>query len=115
MNTEELIIEQEKIDNEVKTIAENLNLGACCDGVISPKHYSFAPIKTSWVFREPYDRGGDRDYDYKKGIVDRLNKNDIGRNRYFDPMRYLEYSLKKNFALRKDIPDSDKDIEVSKL
>jgi hypothetical protein len=50
MNTEELIVEQEKIDKEVKTIAEQMKLGACCDGVISPEHYSKVEIKTSWVF-----------------------------------------------------------------
>ncbi|HEY5043235.1 MAG TPA: hypothetical protein VIK53_14670 [Verrucomicrobiae bacterium] len=113
MTAEELEIEQEKIDNEVKIIAEGLNAEAVYDGVISPEHYLLNPMKTSWVLREPHDSGGD--YCYKEGIIDRLDRNDIGRNKYFDPMRYLEYSLKNNLVLYDDIPDSDKDVTVSKL
>lgn len=115
MNAEQLIIEQDKIDAEAKSIGEKLNLGICCDGVISPEHYSLTPIKTAWVFREPYDRGGACDYDYKKAIVQRLQITDTKRNKYFDPMRYIEYSLKTKFALYGDIPDADTNIEVSKL
>jgi hypothetical protein len=115
MNTEELIIEQEKIDNEVKAIAENLGLGVCYDGVFSPEHYSLTTIKTAWVFREPYDASGDCDYDYKKDIIDRSKKIDTRRNKYRDPMRYLEFSLKNNLLLYEDIPDADKDDAVSKL
>ena len=113
MSIKELINEQNKIDGEVKAIAKQMGLKACYDGVISPEHYSMAPIKTSWVFREPHDEDGD--YDYKTSIVDRLKRNDIGRDKYFDPMRYLEYSLKKGLVLYDDIPYSDKDIVVSKL
>jgi len=115
MNTKELINEQDIIDGEVKTIAEQMGLKACYDGIISPEHYAKAEIKTSWVFREPYDSYGDCDYDYKKAIIERLNKIDTKRNRYFDPMRYLEYSLKNKLVLWDEIPDADKDVAVSKL
>jgi hypothetical protein len=113
MTAQQLISEQTKIDAEVWQIAGQLELEVATDGVISPEHYSERKIKTSWVLREPHDDEGG--YDYKKDIVDRLNGNRIGRNKYFDPMRFLEYSLNNNFALWDDIPDSDKDVDVSNL
>jgi len=114
MTAEEIEIEQEKIDNEVKKIAEGLDAEAVYDGVILPKRYVSNPIKTLWVWREPHDSDGD--YCYKKAIIEkRLEVRDTRRNVYFDPMRYVEYSLKNNLVFYDDIPDADKDVEVSKL
>jgi|ERR1017187_102042 hypothetical protein len=113
MTIEEFKNEQNNIDEEVKRIAEQLNAEVVYDGVISPEHYLLAPIKTSWVLREPHDSGGG--YDYKADIIEKISRKGIGRNKYFDPMRYLEYSLKNNLVLYDDIPDSDKDVTVSKL
>jgi hypothetical protein len=114
MNAEELEIEQEKIDNEVKRIAKELNVEVICDGVILPKHYLLTKIKTLWVWREPHDDGGS--YCYKKDIIQRrIEIKDTKRSVYLDPMRYLEYSLKNELELYNDIPDADKNAEVSKL
>ena len=117
MNAEELEIEQEKVDAEVKRIAEELNVEVVCDGVILPKHYLSTVIKTHktlWVWREPHDSDGG--YCYKKHIyLHRIEIRDTKRSVYLDPMRYLEYSLKNNLVWYADIPDADKDVEVSKL
>jgi hypothetical protein len=113
MRADELKLEQAKIDQEVKRIAESMGLEAVYDGVISPDHYVARPIKVSWVLREPHDSGGD--YDYKSAIIDGAKRNHSKRHRYFDPMRYLEYSLDHGFPLWNDIPNSDEDINVSRL
>lgn len=118
MTTEELIIEQERIDGEVEKIAEGLNVGAIFDGIILPELYHKRQndkINTLWVWREPHDSDGGG-YCYKKHIIEkRLKVRDTKRSVYLDPIRYLEYSLKNNLDLWGDIPDADKNVEVSKL
>ena len=113
MNAQQIIYEQSAIDEEVKRIADRLGFEAVYDGVISPEHYVLRPIKVSWILREPHDSGGD--YDYKEDIIDKLSKNKIGRSKYFDPMRYLEYSLDNNLTFYEDIPNSDEDVNISNM
>jgi hypothetical protein len=96
MNAEDLIKEQRLIDDKINTIGTELDprRGSVCDGVISPRHYLSAPIKTAWLLREPHDEGGG--WDYKTGIIARLNGTDprpIKSSKYWNPMRYLDYAL----------------------
>jgi hypothetical protein len=101
MNAEDFMRDQELIDAEINTIGTELDSqrGSVCDGVISPKHYLSSPTKTAWLLREPHDEGGG--WDFKTGIIARLNGTDprpIRSNRYFNPMRYLDYALNSDLV-----------------
>lgn len=106
----EITIEQNKIDKKAAVIANNINEEAIFDGIISPEDYLKSKIHIAWLLREPHDGGS---WDYKSALVDR-SKEAPHKHRFFDKIRYVQYSIKNNFILWNDIPNSDENEEVHK-
>jgi hypothetical protein len=114
MNAHCIDLKQREIDFRVTSIASGVECEAICDGIISPAHYISTSPKFLWLGREPSDDGGG--YDYKVDIVGKLERGErLKGRRYFDPMRYILHSAQNGHIERDAVPDSDFDLDVSRL
>ena len=74
MTLEKLISDQEKIDKSVEQLGIENDLDVAFDGAISPKDYLNSNYKTIWIFKEPSEESGMHGSDYKKAILESLEK-----------------------------------------
>lgn len=95
MDENMLNIQQEEIDDEIQAIALAHSEEAVYDGIISPKDYNKSRVKILWLAREPHDDGGD--YDYKSDIIDKQSRGVLRGERYFNRLRYIQYSCINDF------------------
>jgi hypothetical protein len=115
MTIDELTQQQSIIDEDAKKLAGLRGRTVICDGVISPRDYLNAKYKIAWLLREPNEIDKNCAYDHKGNIVNRIQKGGLRKNRYFDPMRYLDYSLNHNYLKYRNIPKTDTSLEVTNL
>ncbi len=115
MTVEEIVKQQSIIDAEAKKVASMKGRSVICDGILSPTDYLNARFKTAWILREPNEVDKNCAYDHKSNIVYRIQQGNLRKNKYFDPMRYLDYSLNHNFLKYKNIPKTNTSLEVTNL
>ena len=113
MEISNIVNAQNQLDKKMADIAESFGEEAIYDGIISPGDYVRTKRKILWLAREPHDDCGD--YDYKSEIMKGLNAGNIKKDKYFDLMRYLLYSIENDYISWEDIPDSDTSEHITNL
>ena len=104
MNTNEIINAQHIIDLKSEEIAKSINEKPVLDGIISPEDYINSTLKCLWLLREPTIDHADN---IRSDINRRLDKGELKKNKYFDPMRHLIYSIDNNYIKNEDIKNTD--------